>query len=374
MKFVVSPVGTSLLTNFANDQERLVLKQNANLKDRDRIPPSDLSQLDRLIDRARSCLLELEPREATSCSAEINGIFNFYEGTFVQHNGDIHLLIATDTFLGFATASIVASFLKEIGFRDVRIKPIPGLQTQNFDDFQIALKRLAELCEGEIKLYRGAYRVIFNLTGGFKSVQGFLQTLANFYADEVIYIFEGSNNLMRIPRLPVRLDTDGTFGDSDESIYAARRLSLDLEICQEDAAALPEAFIIKVDNQFDFSGFGKMLWNQARPDLYREKLYAPPTPRARFGPEFTDSVKDLRLEHKRIQEINSKLDDLARFLEKGQNLQSFDFKPLRGNQMWPSTHEFDAWHDQDAKRIYCHYDGEGPDKILVLDKLGRALH
>jgi len=53
---------------------------------------------------------------------------------------------------------------------------------------------------------RNGYRVIFNLTGGFKSVQGFLQSIASLYADEAVYVFETASELLRAPRMPLRLD------------------------------------------------------------------------------------------------------------------------------------------------------------------------
>jgi hypothetical protein len=47
--------------------------------------------------------------------------------------------------------------------------------------------------------------VVFNLTGGFKSLNGYLQTVAMISADRCAFLFEGAPELMEIPRLPVRL-------------------------------------------------------------------------------------------------------------------------------------------------------------------------
>jgi hypothetical protein len=43
---------------------------------------------------------------------------------------------------------------------------------------------------------------------------------------------------------------------------------------------------------------------------------------------------------------------------------------LKGNPIAGSTHEFDAWADADARRVFCHYE----NGALILDKLGKALH
>ena len=40
--------------------------------------------------------------------------------------------------------------------------------------------------------------------------------------------------------------------------------------------------------------------------------------------------------------------------------------------MLPSTHELDAWADQDTRRLFGHFEEDG--KVFVLDKLDKALH
>lgn len=68
--------------------------------------------------------------------------------------------------------------------------------------------------------------------------------------------------------------------------------------------------------------------------------------------------------------MNEKIDDLVRYLTTKQHLKGLDVKQLRGNPLPPSTHECDAWSDQDARRIFMHYEGD----TLVLDQLGKGLH
>ena len=74
------------------------------------------------------------------------------------------------------------------------------LRTDSLDSFQMALSDLVRWCDEEVAVapYRHSYRVLFNLTGGFKSIQGFLQILAQFYADETVYIFESGDVLLRM--------------------------------------------------------------------------------------------------------------------------------------------------------------------------------
>jgi len=64
---------------------------------------------------------------------------------------------------------------------------------------------------------------------------------------------------------------------------------------------------------------------------------------------------------------------LACYLEtnRQQHLSSLDFKQLKGDPCPPSTHEIDSWADQNAKRMFGHYNDFN---VFVLDKLDRALH
>ena len=73
----------------------------------------------------------------------------------------------------------------------------------------------------------------------------------------------------------------------------------------------------------------------------------------------------------RLELINNRIDQLNKHLaDNHYNPPSLDFKQLKGKSMAPSTHEIDAWSDQDAKRIFGHFEG----RIFVLDKLDKGLH
>jgi len=299
-------------------------------------------------------------------SAELNGIIKIYGGK-IEGKRDFHYLLCTDTWLGENTARLVKNFLERNGLT-VEIRREKELQTKEFDGFQTALSNLAAWCAETVKGYREAnYHIIFNLTGGFKSVQGFLQTLALFYADEAVYIFEQSENLLRIPRLPIKIDAEDFVRNNLKTI---RRLSLELSLKDDDLKKLPETFVLRVGDMSSLSAFGEIVWKETRNKIYREEIFDSPSDKLKFGDNFLKSVEKLNLPSNRFFEINRKIDDLARELETGQKLSSLDFEELHGNPCSPSTHEADAWHDQDAKRFFGHFDGG----VFVLDKLDKALH
>jgi len=81
-----------------------------------------------------------------------------------------------------------------------------GLRTNRLASFRVALADLTEQLDTLVRSYREqGWFVVFNLTGGFKSLNGYLQTLGMISADRCVFIFEGAPELMEIPRLPVRL-------------------------------------------------------------------------------------------------------------------------------------------------------------------------
>ncbi len=356
MQFVLSTCGTALLTNQANGEERRLIIQYANAKHKEDIPNSEADILTQLIQRAGDKLQSADPQTASKMSAELNGIIKLYGGTITAAN-DHHLLLYTDTWLGEEAASLAAGWLRKHGL-SVETKRQKDLQTAELEAFQLALSDLVRWCEEVLPDYRNKhYRIVFNLTGGFKSVQGFLQTLAMFYADEVVYVFESGTELLRIPRLPVSIAVEDTVR---QHLLVFRRLGLNLEV--ESTAGVPETILMKISGQVSLSPWGEIVWEQCKRQIYSQKLWPSPSPRVGFGRNFEGSLRGLPPDRLRL--VNERIDDLARCLETQlrYNPQSLDFKK--------STHELNAWSDQDAKRLYGHFAKE----VFVLDKLDRPLH
>lgn len=298
-------------------------------------------------------------------SAELNALIKFYDGQYpLSVVRDYHLLLCTDTWLGEAAAHLVATWLRQHGCNNVEVRRQKDLQTAQINAFQLALSDLIQWCEETLPVYRAAqYHIVFNLTGGFKSVQGFLQTLAMFYADEVVYIFESGTALLHIPRLPIRMDAEDTVRNH---LTTFRRLAYDLQV--EDVSGIPETMLLRIEQQVTFSPWGQLVWKRTKKHLYADAIYPSPSPKLAFGSRFGNSVVGLPPDRRGI--VNERIDDLARCLEAGINLASLDFKPLRGNPKPPSTHECDAWADGDARRMFGHFEGE----VFVLDLLDRGLH
>ncbi len=364
--YVLSTCGTSLLTNGRSNEERSLVNRYANAKTREEVTAKsaeDVKRLDAIIADVQTRMRNASPDDAKRLSAELNGLLTFYDGQKIP-GGDQHVLLCTGTWLGYEAASVVADWLRQHGGTVQEIKWQKDLQTSDLECFQVALADLVRWCEDCLPGYRqSGYHVVFNLTGGFKSVQGFMQTLALFYADETVYIFESGSALLRIPRLPVRM---AATEEIKRNLRAFRRLANGLPV--SDVSSIPETLLMHVADEYALSGWGELVWQQSKHDLYAERLYPPPGDRITFGPKFEESTR--RLSPDRLRILNERIDDLTVYLEKGTNRNRLDFKSLHGNPRPPSTHECDAWADQDAKRIFGHYEGS----VFVLDELAQGLH
>ncbi len=238
------------------------------------------------------------------------------------------------------------------------------LQTADMVSFQWALSDLTAWCAETVAGFMQSHHAVFNLTGGFKSVQGFLLTLSSFYAHEAVYIFE-AGGLLRIPRLPIRMDAEQTvLAHLDFFRRAAANLPAQPE------GTLADTMYVVMDGQNTLSAWGELVWRQTRNAVYSLEIHPPPSDMLRYGPGFMKSVANLDQDRKIL--LNTRIDQLAAHLENTQSRRSpasLDFKRMQGNPCPPSTHEMDAWADRAAARLFGHF--KGP--VFILDRLGRHL-
>lgn len=364
---IVSTCGTSLLTNNASAELRKLLTDFANYPKAENLPAESRQCIQDHLDRRNTEFAqEADLRRLADLSAELNGVIRFYDG-HLGRSRDQHVLLVTDTWLGESTARIVAAVLERYGHL-TEVKRVADLRTDDPDGFRWAMSDLVAWCAETLKGYRAAgYRVVFNLTGGFKSVQGFMQALGMVYADESVYVFERTEHLLRLPRLPVQLDSEAILRSH---LAVFRRIAAGLVVREDEVAAVPESLLNVLDGQVTFSPWGELVWQEAYRPVYSAGLLHSISPKVRYSNAFQGSVENLTAD--RMRQINERIDQLARCLEAGEsyNPPSLDFKPLQGGPFKGSTHECDAWADQDAKRLFGHYQ----DGCYVLDRLDKGLH
>ena len=334
MRFILSTVGTSILTNSINKKEPnnesewgKILVDSANLKE-DELENEAQQVIEELAERAREKLNQNDVHTNRMASAELNGIYGIYEGRFPKNSNDQHYLICTDTAQGKITGELVYEFLEGKGF-NVSIETPTGLSTKDTSAFTDGIKELIKWLEDNVTWRRDSgYRVTFNLVGGFKSLQGYMQTFGTFYADETVYIFERSSDLIRIPRLPIKIDTSVIEGN----LVKFAMMAADEMYPIKELNDIPETLLEKAEDHAGISAWGLLVWNQSKSDLLKNELLQ--FPRLEYTNSFRNDYNDTNDPNARVK-LQETLASVSFRLQQNKGSTEgleggFKFKPLQG--------------------------------------------
>ncbi len=362
--FVLSTCGTSALTNGVTPELRKLLNQYANAAKWADIPEAEAQQLQAHCKSCEQTLLQVGAPEAKKISAELNGLLSWQARAKPAPQDDYYLL-ATDTVLGQEAAKIVQSWLAKQGMQ-AQILQVADLRTAQLDEFRVALSGLAKILIETVNGYKDkGYTVHFNLTGGFKGLNAYLQALSTIYADETFYLFESSPELLFIPRLPFHLDVAQTL---QQNWTAFRRMGHGLRTSAAQASGIADALLFQMDGEAALSEWGTLIWEGGYKALYEEKLWPSISERVIFEDGFENSTKGLTPQ--RLEKINAAIAELGKWAESGfpSALRSLDPKPLtrgdfKGKDIWEC--DTDDWY-----RIYFHKKGD----YIRLQKVDKALH
>src|SRR5690606_36620821 len=296
---LVSTCGTSLLTNGANTEDRAWLTKSANDVE------VDAARLAPIISARREGLKAADEPTRRKMSAELNGIGAVIDR--YQPKQLLHVLVHTDTALGRATAGLVQ---EAVGNQSLLVSA-GGLRTNSLASFREALADLTRQLDTLVRSYREqGWFVVFNLTGGFKSLNGYLQTLAMISADRCVFLFEGAPELMELPRLPVRLsETD----ELHEHMTLFRRLAVGYTIRADDTNGVPDSLLMELDGEVTTSVLGDVAWARHRATLFAEKLLSPLSTKVRVA----DAVGKVfaGLEAARKVQVNEALDEFCAYVD-----------------------------------------------------------
>ncbi|MYK42948.1 MAG: putative CRISPR-associated protein [Gammaproteobacteria bacterium] len=337
--FIVSTIGTSILTNNidGNNQDeanwRRILGISANNKKKE-LQEEHKTVIDTLEERARKKLAQDDVEIRRQASAELNGIYGIYEGTLPENTSDQHYLICTDTYQGRTTGDLIKDFLSEQGF-DVAIEMPKQLSTKDTNSFTNGTKELIKWLEDNVPWRRdNGYQVIFNLVGGFKSLQGYMQTFGTFYADETVYIFEGSSDLIKIPRLPIQIDT----AVIENHLIKFALMDAGKLYSTEEIEGIPETLLEFVqENGMTFAGlsaWGGLIWQRTKSDLLSGELLQ--FPNLGYRRSFIDNYKVLNPQQR--TDLQETLAQIATALEEtsgdttrlNERVSGLNFQPLAG--------------------------------------------
>ncbi|HEX9640384.1 MAG TPA: putative CRISPR-associated protein [Candidatus Krumholzibacteria bacterium] len=352
---LVSTCGTSLLTNGASADDRTWLTKVANDVE------VDMARLTPIVEDRRAQLAAADEPTRREMSAELNGIHAVLD-RYVPRQV-FHLLVHTDTAPGKAAARLIQEALGNATL----LVSASGLRTDELASFRAALADLTKQLDELVESYRAqGWFVVFNLTGGFKSLNGYLQTLAMISADRCVFLFEGAPELMEIPRLPVRL---AEIEELREHATIFRQLAVGYTVRPDTAKGGPDALLMELDGEVTTSVLGDMVWARHRATLFTEKLQPPLSGKMRVADRVQKVFVGLEAMWK--VQVNEALDEFSAYLDHGRSLlKSRTFKKLQGDPVLGSTHELYAWSDGAAGRLFGHYDANG---IFVFDRLSNHL-
>ena len=312
-RLVISTVGTSILTNQINIRSESdwynLLEERANDKEIDNNEVI-LEAMEALPRRAKEKLYSDYGRkiinhkidEIRRASAELNGIYGLYCEPLDQNSQDIHWLIATDTAQGQIAAKIIEEFLKYQGLTNISIYTPPGLSTATTQKFSEGIDELLVWLRNQIIPLRERYKIYFNLVGSFKSLQGYMNTIGLFYADEIIYIFEGKlSELIRIPRLPIRVD------ESAIEPHAAKLalMNAGAGLSDSEVTNIPEALIGDCGGKKVLSTWGQLIWNECKKELFSKDLLE--FPRLQYADTFRADYNKIKNEQQKKVELQQDL-------------------------------------------------------------------
>ncbi|GIW83422.1 MAG: hypothetical protein KatS3mg105_5229 [Gemmatales bacterium] len=367
---IVSTCGTSLLTNGAASDLRKVLYATTNCQENE-LDEATRSRIEERLREQKARLDDIsDANNIRQMAAELNGILGLYDDRLEKAKADHHILIHTDTWQGEQVAQLLAGWLRQKGV-SAQSQKVDDLRTSDLESFQSGLNSLVAWCEATLPGYREQqYHIVFNLVGGFKSLQGFMQTLGMFYADELVYIFETGNQLLQISRLPIQIEEAATDAIRN-NLAVFRRLDDPQATCTTDEVrGIPETFLYRLDNAVDLSPWGRLIWQRHKREFYRERILEPISSKLVISVKVMQEAENLQPDLR--ERFNQRMDDLSRYLDSGQNraINRLDFKQLKGNPRPPSTHECDLWADQGAWRAFGHFDNQQ----FIVDDIGPGLH
>ncbi|MBL1215641.1 MAG: putative CRISPR-associated protein [Ignavibacteriae bacterium] len=360
---IVSTIGTSLITNPATKEERNLLNQHSNHKEKN-CPEEIKLLIEKLFGSISEKLNSSDNSVIRKASAELNGILGFYNEDLSSAENDFHFLISTDTLQGIKSAEVVANFL---GVKNIACQPytVPKLTTLNKEVFSEGIKNLLKWFDETIAGYKNSgYQIIFNLTGGFKSLQGYLNTIAMFYADKIIYIFESeSAELIEIPRLPIKIDNSIFENDLSKFLLLA-----DEKLNFNEFPEIHESLIDRIDDYIILSVWGELVWNKVKYQLLKNLVELPNLIYEQSFQKCFDNIIDVR-EKVTVLETLAKVSNLLRsnnnnvaVLKKDGGLLYEDYKSTKIDNV-PVGH----FRINQGDRISCQF----KNKKLYLRKYGR---
>ncbi len=198
-------------------------------------------------------------------SAELNSLIKMG-----LQPSDRVILISTETVEGKLCAELVRKVLIEKRLcHDVTVQVIKGLQAQDGRLFQqVGLKELISfIAQFEHE------NVVFNPTGGFKSVVPYLTLAGMLFKKPVKYIHEFSDDVMSLANIPITYDEEAIFEVEGKLQQIDGNTFIGKQEWQRGIAfndSRFETLVEESDGKITMSGIGLLLWEKFKADFPKE--------------------------------------------------------------------------------------------------------
>ncbi len=205
----IVPVGTSLLGNFARSPVGSSVVRGFGVDGWDRFSPDDPRQevVCGSFEPLRDHLLDFVRSTGEVASAELSSLMRAVRGLGCDPSSTRVILYATNTCTSKLAMSVIAGYLKELGFA-VREHVIQSARSE--DELEIAMTEVVERAISEaLRMAERGYQVCVNATPGFKVESAYL-TVAALLAglNCVYYMHEAFKDVVYMPVPPLQLKED----------------------------------------------------------------------------------------------------------------------------------------------------------------------
>ncbi len=281
MKKIITTVGASLFTNYMKPEAQAKIEGYETIKGQFDVLDACADATDRKRQQEKEIKEQIHywlTLDNPNACAEIKSLLKIAEQ---EGNIEVYLL-ATDTVLSVLACELIGDFLitnkanfaegkvKEVHFKS-KNDAIKGLQVKDKKSFEknglVNLqKKLNQIANN------GFYwdDCIFNFTGGYKAIIPYLTIIAQIKKRPLYYIFEDTNEVIKIPQTPLAFDTDffETYWNnfeklSDGNIIDVNELENTYQF-QQDAQSCIEI----EEGDCCLNGLGGMLWEDYKSQFF----------------------------------------------------------------------------------------------------------
>jgi CRISPR/Cas system-associated protein Csm6 len=207
MKFVLTPVGTSVFNNFIDDHVDGGQLKNlyANVRQE---PESRWSEVQPYVEDTLSLRsFRRWIRRTVDASAEMASTSKITRR--IDEPCEVHLL-ASDTVASRLAAELIASEAEvdEVTFQfDPDSDVIRGLRVDDADAFVGGMRSLIKRLRSLLQAH-SAEQTIMNITGGYKATLPYLTLMAQLNDVPLLYKFEETDALLSVPQAPIKADLE----------------------------------------------------------------------------------------------------------------------------------------------------------------------